>query len=355
MQKDFHFYTIYFLARCINYSHKEAHIIAYASQFVDDADKSISFHFANGGYFKPIVTSHNYHRISGAIKSLKKSSGYEVWIPFHFFPGGQKEGKSKDPFYQKLEVKPVNFKDNMPLNKALDRILEERKKPYDLHLLGISLHVLADTWSHQGFIGLTRPENDVRNLKIEGENKNFLRHLREEFYNLFPKTGHAEAYTIPDEPYRRWSYVDCNDKIHKIDNTKRCLLAAKACYYLLEAFLKKRKKKKSVQISFEDLESELTNIFNYQASLEERCKKWLEIIKRNPFFKFNSSQELLYYPGTWFHEAIKINWDEINQIQFFWQSNFNNTNWRLFYAAASFWRFIILNEILPNEGVICGT
>lgn len=253
MQRDFHFYTIYILARCAGFDLEEAGVVAYASQFVDDATRGEPLYFKNGGFFKPVITAHNYHRWVGGLKSLTKEAGYRVWIPFHFIPGVENppkefseiEERKKDSkvnsFYWRLRVCPVHPGDGSPMDQVLRRVLETVGRSYGLHFLGIALHVLADTWSHQGFIGLTRPENEVEKLDPDGKGVSFWERLKDKFYDLIPNTGHAEALTIPDEPYRRWSYTDFLGKRREFDNVERCLSAAKACYEVLQEFYRRFK------------------------------------------------------------------------------------------------------------------
>ena len=44
-------------------------------------------------------------------------------------------------------------------------------KPYQLHRLGIALHVYADTWSHQEFSGLKSELNDLEEINVLNEDK----------------------------------------------------------------------------------------------------------------------------------------------------------------------------------------
>ncbi|EQM51586.1 putative signal peptide domain protein, partial [Vibrio parahaemolyticus VPCR-2010] len=37
-------------------------------------------------------------------------------------------------------------------------------KPYGVHLMGIAMHVYADTFAHQGFAGVIHAYNKVDNL-----------------------------------------------------------------------------------------------------------------------------------------------------------------------------------------------
>jgi len=81
----------------------------------------------------------------------------------------------------------------------------------------------AATWSHQNFVGLTHENmNDINALKIEGETaesfKALLKDLKRKILEYAaPKLGHAQAGTIPDEPYREWKYNDHKGKIFHND------------------------------------------------------------------------------------------------------------------------------------------
>ena len=74
------------------------------------------------------------------------------------------------------------------------------------------MHSYADTWAHQNFLGLARDDvNDVKRLSVKdlerASFKSFLRKLKEDVLEYAaPKLGHAQAGTIPDEPYREWKY-----------------------------------------------------------------------------------------------------------------------------------------------------
>ena len=83
MQIDFHFYTIYALARSAGFHPDEAHTIAYASQHTDDAKYDHALEFTNGGRFQQVLTAHKYIHPD----VLTKSVSYRIWMPFHFLPG----------------------------------------------------------------------------------------------------------------------------------------------------------------------------------------------------------------------------------------------------------------------------
>jgi hypothetical protein len=52
MGKDFHFFTIYALARSAGFKSNHAHTTAYASQHPDDAKYEHALEFENGGRFQ---------------------------------------------------------------------------------------------------------------------------------------------------------------------------------------------------------------------------------------------------------------------------------------------------------------
>ena len=55
MQIDFHFYTIYALARAAGFMPDNAFTIGYASQHTDDAKYEHALEFQNGGRFQQVL------------------------------------------------------------------------------------------------------------------------------------------------------------------------------------------------------------------------------------------------------------------------------------------------------------
>ena len=345
MQKDFHFYAIYALARRAGFNPQEAEIVAYASQFTDDAYSTEAIYTMEGGVFLPVQTSHNYHGIEW-YESLSQEIGFRVWIPFHFVPGLEAQTEN---LFERLRVRPVKYGENNLLNALFFSLKEARRKPFALYLLGIYLHVLADTWSHQGFIGLTRQENDVSELEINRKRfrsfGDFLRFLQDELeeaiHDVFPKTGHAEALFVPDEPFRKWSYRDFWDELHRIDNVERSVSGARECWRFIKAFRGEEEK------GFEKIEQRLADLFSREGKLEERCQWWREAISEGVFFECTSEEkEVSYDPGRWLEEAVvrgaeglkakegfeRSSYYHFHQAarlyRYLWQENFPYKNWR---------------------------
>ncbi len=190
MQKDVHFYLTYALARRIGIAEADAERIAWADQFTDE------------------LTEGDIHGIQTQ-SALLGNWGYpqiqmSVLVPFHFVPGEDATHLWK------------TTPDSRNANRLVDAAVEAR----DELRLGVALHALQDTFSHQGFSG-----------------------WREELNSCFPwyapisslpNVGHAEMQATPDIVSAVWTDPRTNEKV---DNTKRALDAAKATYSKLARWL----------------------------------------------------------------------------------------------------------------------
>ena len=192
MQIDFHFYTIYALARAAGFVPDNAFVVAYASQHTDDAKYDKALEFQNGGRFQQVLTAHRFFDL----KALDKKTSYRIWIPFHFLPGNLGV-----EFYERMVTRPRST----VAQRLVDDLLSSNSRPYLLHRLGIFLHCYADTWSHQNFLGLERDDlNDVKRLSVKDLEKpsfkSFLEKLKEDILEYAaPKLGHAQAGTFAEE------------------------------------------------------------------------------------------------------------------------------------------------------------
>ncbi|MEG1913305.1 MAG: hypothetical protein RR091_12565, partial [Cloacibacillus sp.] len=91
MQVDMHYYGTYALALAAGFPIKDAEIIAYASQYVDDSESVDDIENKDGGLF---VTYSTAHHLIKSILSMGESVKHSVmdqrkiWVPNHFIPGG---------------------------------------------------------------------------------------------------------------------------------------------------------------------------------------------------------------------------------------------------------------------------
>ena len=182
MQKDFHFYVTYALARKAGRSADDAATIAWADEYTDRQ------------------TDEDIYEVQTQCQELDRWNDpqiqFTVLVPFHFIPGND-------------EKWPWKTTQNSPRAQKLVRAAE---KSQDLCRLGIALHTLQDTFSHQGFSGWREEQNACYPWYY--------------LKSAVPNVGHAEMLVMPDMVDRVWR--DPRHKGSKIDNRKRALDAARA-------------------------------------------------------------------------------------------------------------------------------
>jgi hypothetical protein len=160
MQIDFHHATTYVAARLAGFTHAEADIVAHAAQYVDDATSSGLINFDQGQLYSRISSAHQMIDT----RNTRKLKNHLVWIPFHFLPANDGLGEGQNPigsFINKLVCKP----DSPIARQMVRQAILDRERPYGLHRLGVTMHVYADTWAHQGFAGVRHKINEVEDTK----------------------------------------------------------------------------------------------------------------------------------------------------------------------------------------------
>ncbi|MHA1796002.1 MAG: DUF6765 family protein [Promethearchaeota archaeon] len=269
MQIDFHFGMIYVLSRSVGFDANISEQIAWASQFVDDCKEDIKIVDENGNEIEHIVTSYDAIHPNNFVFE----EGFEVWIPFHFLPGG--EGNS-------LPERLVCKKASENLNATII-LAHYRENGFNPIYLGIILHVIGDTFSHQDFNGMLSNQNDIDDVKplLENEEyedkkkiieqiKTFLSMLTSRVVTHIFRVGHAEANIRPDIPYMQWSYKKENEVISSINNLERVEEGLKFIYDIL-------------------IEEAGNNGYSNPAlSKEEAVEKIIELIK---IFKIEDTQK----------------------------------------------------------------
>lgn len=350
MQTDFHFYAVYALARCAGFAANHARTVAYASQHTDDAIYGHALEFKNGGRFQQVLSAHRlFHP-----RTISKTTCYQIWIPFHFLPGN-----SGVDFHERMLCRPGG----MVAQRLLEDLAASRRKPYLLHRLGIALHVCADTWSHQNFLGLPHGTfNDVVRLKVRNETSASLKELfariRKEVLEYgAPMLGHAQAGTIPDEPWREWRYQNRAGASFEVSNPSRFLDAAQGCYFFLARFLAAFPEfSAATSAPWHNLAPPLRGLFARQESLAGRQTAWQEAIADGEpgFAAGREDRGIAYDDRQWFREAVTVKKDPDLQDAYERREGFETSHWKYFHDAAAFHRFTVLHEILPECGMVCG-
>lgn len=349
MQKDFHFYAIYVLCRCNGMSPENSKKVAYASQHTDDAKYEHALDFENGGRFQQVLSAHK--SIHPEVFSL--DTQYRIYAPFHFIPGNQGN---------RFQERMVCRQRSEIAQQMVREVANLKGKPYQLHRLGIALHVYADTWSHQDFSGLQTELNDVKEIDVINEGKagisriftNFFRNIAE---SLIPQIGHAEAATLPDEPYREWTFYHEYQKrsIHR-KNWFICQDACRATYKEIKSFLTKNPECRDERpVPWGNTKSVVTNLFRQKGDLEERCGNWAEEINLSGFgFPCQPvEKDLSYDDREWFRTAVEVKTVEETE-KYHRKDDFHLSDWKHFHDAAASHRFFVLQESLSPQGIVCG-
>lgn len=248
MQLDMHYYGTYALARAAGLNKDAAKIVATAAQFVDDSCSREQISFQDGSKLYAVATAHHVMDV----KNLDPDDQLNIWVPFHFLPGNA--GKL---FTQRLACRSQS----KAVQAMLDWSLSLMDKPFALELLGITAHVLADSFSHDGFSGVSsrwnKIENDSINLDTDKKTKKELLENAERFQvnygsesflenfkswigeKVSGALGHAAVTTYPDTPYLKWgfTYEESEVKVAK-DNTEIYLAASRKLYELFDAAAK---------------------------------------------------------------------------------------------------------------------
>jgi hypothetical protein len=361
MQIDFHHGTTYVIARYAGFDHPQAEIIAYCSQYVDDATNSGSLTFDNGAMYHHISSSHNTFDNT----NFDELSNHQVWIPFHFLPGNGQlpAGESPDGgFIEKLICCP-----NSPIAREMVReCIMNKNKLYNLHRLGITLHVYADTWAHQGFAGVTHRVNDIHALDEHGnkdpiflaQKKSFFKDIVNELTGRFigdvKPLGHGAALCLPDQPFLKWSYHDHSNQIVQRDNTAIYLEAADHMCRAMQRYQLGDSDAvvSGLPVSAKNMISTLFLSITDEDS-EARHQKWLDKIAAG-FFDFPAVKLQYQAKGSdsWKHQALGTTklFDDVTDI-FPYRDSFLTSNWKMFHDALQAHHFYVIHDLLPKYGI----
>lgn len=357
MQMDFHYDVVYVLAQLAGFSPEESVKLATSSQYVDDATDSSIISFNNGCMYKRISTSHGTFDLRN---NDNPADANYVWAPFHFMPGndGLPEGTGEGEGYgftSRLVCRP----DSMVVRDVVREALAQQGKRYGLHRMGITLHVYADTWTHQGFAGIITDRNKIQNLVLNGAAALIkkLDNLELDGINQFLPLGHAAVLTYPDLPYiGEWSfdYLDGRPGV-KRNNLDLFLEASNRVFKILTLYKQGQVPKDAASLfdNLPDLPPEVMEHFekcftNFTGNTRTRHEDWMKEINAHCF---DGVEDIPDYhdegEGSWEFEALG---EEVAD-KYTYQPGFLNSDWHLFQDAASVHRTFVLNELLPKYGI----
>lgn len=354
MQIDGHHAMTYVAARLAGFNARKAAIVAYSAQYVDDATNSGEIHFDNGAM---------YSRISSAHKALDyrnsdELANHKVWVPFHFLPGNGGKPAGDNPqgsFIRKLVCKPNSY----VAQDMLRACAGDHSKPYALHRLGISMHVYADTWAHQGFAGVIHKINEVKNIRSDNSkrDKSFLDRIASFFVSESFPLGHGAALSYPDRPWVEWEYKNGLGEKVKRSNSEIFMDAVDKMCRAMQCFIQKdltMDLDAMPGLPPKDAKKILSLMKTVKAeSGHERHKRWLDEIKKGSFsFGADNVNYIAKGKGSWKHKSIgQLAFTDTGREEFPFKPSFLTSNWKLFHDALQAHRFDILHDILPKYGV----
>jgi hypothetical protein len=368
MQLDFHHAVTYVLARLAGFDAGEAEVVAYAAQYVDDANNSGVVRFHGDIRYSRISSAHRHFDQ----RNFRSLANLQVWIPFHFLPGngGCKPGEIPGSgFIEKLRCTP----DSCVAGEMIDSCLADWNAPYALHRLGITLHVYADTFAHQGFSGVAHESNDVSELSGKSGRltpRPLLSRLQDAFLStvigeVLP-LGHGAVLHYPDLPFAKWHYRNAwLEKNHRStegerDNPDLYMKAVTAIFDVLTAFRRERGDAAVPDtVPAADLERIRENLSSFTSdSKDERHRQWVDSISNGAFSFAPQGTESPQYVhkgvGSWKHAALGTEKEVDDKKDIFeFKEAFLHSNWKMFHDALLKHRFVILRDILPRYG-ICG-
>jgi hypothetical protein len=350
MQIDFHHAVTYVLARNANFTHEEAEVIAYAAQYVDDADSSKPICFHNGAMYQPIASSHP----SADPANLDNSQNRMTWLPFHFLPGNGNlpPGRSpSDRFIDRLVCTP----DSQVARDMIRSCMKDASDPErrdGLQRLGITMHVYADTFAHQNFAGVRDGINDVDNVQETGEIHHLPGGIQSWLNSLLdqtvPPVGHGRALTFPDMPFLQWEYRNGRNEMVRRDNTAIFLDAAEALCRVMQTCHDGTTDPVGINSgdrgSMRELLLTLTN-----TDPNVRHAAWIQAIQDGRF-SFGPAT-IKYDAGAWRAEALGTA-EKLDQ--YYYNPGFLTTRWKYFQDALQRHRLTILHDVLPKYGICTG-
>ena len=370
MQKDFHYDVVYVLAKWAGFNDSEAYTVAYASQYVDDANNSGHIEFYTGESYTRTSSAHKTYDVKD---NADNTENHNAWLPFHFLPGYC--GESKDVSVAKdLYERVVCTPDSFVAREMLQDVIRSRDESYGLHRFGIAIHTYADTWAHRGFAGVSNRINEVAKiLSAVDENDKELLALKDEFMRQFPKlipVGHGTALHYPDLPYvKEWKFTFEDDRgrgEQTYNNTDAFIEAADFLLRLMRLFL-------GVRSNTIALADHVENLYDGIDVLSDAQKQFLrdtfvenndddEDVRHGQWIELSSSGSIEgvgripdYSPkgiGSWKYEALNtVNEIDIEGEKFTFSDDFFTSDWKKFHDALQIQRQYILLKLLPKYGI----
>ena len=356
MQIDFHHAVTFVLARLAGFNRDQAAIIAYSSQYVDDSECDVFVKFNNGALYKTICSAHKIFDY----RNFDELADHLVWVPFHFLPGNNglhnSEGREGD-FISRIICKPNSY----VAQDMVDECIRNCQKENSLHRLGITLHVYADTWAHQGFAGIQNDVNSVKYLEDDETSQTLIEKLEEFFQDQFDKKqsrfvdgvsplGHGAVLSYPDRPYLKWRYKNSYGNMIERNNPSDFLEAAQNMFKVMQRFLLANPAAEVPNLDQQDAEQIIQlfqTITNSDGAIRHR--EWVKRINQGEF-RFGS-EEVHYDENEWTYRAFGSSLKDFHIEKFNYGSNFSDSDWKKFQDALQDHHYYLLRVLFPKYDI----
>lgn len=370
MQIDMHYYATYAMARAAGINSDDARIIATSAQFVDDNVAKSHVEFRDGTRIDQEATAH--HPID--LSNRDDRDQRQVWVPFHFIPGNV-----GDDYTERLKCRI----DSPIIQELRDHHLNYSNRGFTLHLLGITAHVYADTFSHYGFSGVGSRGNRVRHgsfrfheevedaddstAQLSTEMRQYVMEKANRFFknrgdhgglipnikgwlgeNLSGALGHGSVATLPDRPYLVWSFdyersdaVAGNRSVR--NNPATYLEGCRALHSMFSRFADMRANAQDGSDSrdFENISSRVQEVLLVQADKNGRIQAWQEAARSGGIFG-SRGEEIPEYEGYSWNDQ----WDQLDGSEDYRAAK-DLPVWQ-FYRAAALHRTYVIRDLLPK-------
>lgn len=313
MNSDFHYYATFCASLMAGYTKEEAEKIAYSANFVDYCTVTI---LNKCGAPKSAATTQSdleLAEFTTDILGLQEIT--RIWASFHFLPGD---------LYAPIKRGCRNYKNKFRLickpNGALVLDTINLAKNGSLEAVGIAMHILADTWAHQNFVGtpslvinntdthiyevldgknyqLTLTHNPARSDDIE--KRIFINSLSINSENSIMNLGHGRMGHLPDISFIKYKYIPAWGDYGEIikDNPSDYFHAFSQMVYAMK-YLNGRNKEFNLNEydPIEKYKNRIISIINKrQISAEEDWKAFAEELAGYELSKFDQTRYIEEY------------------------------------------------------------
>lgn len=310
MNMDFHYYATYLAARLAEFPAKEAAVIAYAAQYVDDLSSAELDRKLLPGLRRVTPTVEKYETIVqknviATQAAIRESE--EIWSGFHFLPGNISRKDPKRGYTGKRSWGRGFWKYTygaeeecafsmlcLPNSELSEQMINDtcryHGEVFFLELIGIRMHVLADTWAHSYFAGTPNwwvnevaesAEYLKESVNTEKRFDPYLKTPPAGAFHSYAYLGHARIGGIPDAPYMCYSYRPQWSESRIIKNNRSDFMKAFSQMVSALKCIRSRShyKKDSYEAVPKQIEDRIIEIFqDVKYTVETASAKWRSLI-----------------------------------------------------------------------------